>query len=144
MYDTVVVATDGSTSVERAVTVAADLAGRFEAELHAVYVLDRRSYQDAPDEMQSEVRGSLEQRGEEALEALEGRVGNGTVTTAIREGRPPEEIVGYAREVDADVVATGTRGRHGEGRFILGSVAEEVVRMAPMPVLTVRRLSEGE
>jgi nucleotide-binding universal stress UspA family protein len=144
MYDTVVVATDGSTSVERAVTVAADLARRFEAELHAVYVLDRRSYQDAPDEMQSEVRGSLERRGEEALEGLEERIGNGSVTTAIREGRPPEEIVGYAREVDADVVATGTRGRHGEGRFILGSVAEEVVRMAPMPVLTVRRLSEEE
>lgn len=144
MYDTVVVATDGSTSVERAVTVAADLARRFEADLHAVYVLDRRSYQDAPDDMEADLRGSLEERGEDALETLADRVGNGTVTTAIREGRPPEEIVGYAREVEADVVATGTRGRHGEGRFILGSVAEEVVRMAPMPVLTVRRLSDGE
>jgi nucleotide-binding universal stress UspA family protein len=144
MYDTVVVATDGSESVERAVTVAADLARRFEAELHALYVLDERSYRDAPEEMRSELKASIERRGEEALADLENRVGDGTVRTAIREGRPADRIVTYAREVGADVVATGTRGRHGEGRFILGSVAEEVVRMAPMPVLTVRRLSEEE
>jgi nucleotide-binding universal stress UspA family protein len=144
MYDTVVVATDGSESVERAVTVAADLARRFEAELHALYVLDERSYRDAPEEMRSELKMSIERRGEEALANLEDRVGDATVRTAIREGRPADRIVTYAREVGADVVATGTRGRHGEGRFILGSVAEEVVRMAPMPVLTVRRLSEEE
>jgi len=62
------------------------------------------------------------------------------VTTAVREGRPPAEISQYARDVDADVVATGTRGRHGENRFFIGSVAERVVRTCPVPVLTVRQL----
>ncbi|MFC6724764.1 universal stress protein, partial [Halobium palmae] len=50
----------------------------------------------------------------------------------------------YAREEDADLVATGTRGRHGENRFLIGSVAERVVRTCPVPVLTVRQLDESE
>jgi nucleotide-binding universal stress UspA family protein len=91
--------------------------------------------------MHDEFRESQYDRAERVLADLVDRVGD-DVTTAVREGRPPEEVVGYAREVGADVVATGTRGRHGEGRFILGSVAEEVVRTAPMPVLTVRRLAD--
>jgi len=146
MYDTVVVATDGSTSVERAVTVAADLAHRFEADLHALYVVDERAFADAPAAMEGDLRAAVEERGDRALADVEDRVAtvDGSVTTAVREGRPAEEIVAHAREVDADVVATGTRGRHGEGRFVLGSVAEAVVRTAPMPVLTVRRLADEE
>jgi hypothetical protein len=38
----------------------------------------------------------------------------------------------------------GTRGRHGENRFLIGSVAEQVVRSCPMPVLTVRQLASDE
>ena len=38
----------------------------------------------------------------------------------------------------------GTRGRHGEHSFLLGSVAESVVRRCPTPVLTVRQLDEDE
>jgi nucleotide-binding universal stress UspA family protein len=60
--------------------------------------------------------------------------------TVVRVGRPTERIIGYAEEVDADAVATGTRGRHGEHSFLLGSVAERVVRRCPVPVLTVRQL----
>lgn len=65
------------------------------------------------------------------------------MTVAVREGRPAAEISNYAREVDADAVAMGTRGRHGENRFLIGSVAERVVRTCPVPVLTVRQLEEG-
>lgn len=147
MYDTAVVATDGSDSVQRAVTVATDLARRFEADLHALYVVEERTVEDAPESLREDVRETVEERGKRALATVEAqaeRTGTGSVTTAVREGRPAAEIVDYAREVEADMVATGTRGRHGAGRFVLGSVAEEVVRTAPMPVLTVRRLAEGE
>jgi nucleotide-binding universal stress UspA family protein len=41
-------------------------------------------------------------------------------------------------------VALGTRGRHGENRLLLGSVAEAVVRACPVPVLTVRQLAADE
>jgi nucleotide-binding universal stress UspA family protein len=42
------------------------------------------------------------------------------------------------------MVAMGTRGRHGENRFLVGSVAEQVVRTCPVPVLTVRQLAADE
>jgi nucleotide-binding universal stress UspA family protein len=62
----------------------------------------------------------------------------------VREGRPASEIDAYARSVDADLVAMGTRGRHGENRFLIGSVAERVVRTCPVPVLTVRQLTDED
>ena len=139
MIDTVVLATDGSESVGRAVAVAVDLAERFEATVHALYVVDTGEVESAPDTVREEVREALHEQGEAALADI-GDTTGGEVHTAIREGRPAAEICSYAREVDADVVATGTRGRHGENRFLIGSVAERVVRTCPRPVLTVRQL----
>ena len=66
------------------------------------------------------------------------------VTGGVREGRPADEISEYAREIDADLVTVGTRGRHGENRFLVGSVAERVVRSCPVPVLTVRQLDDAD
>ncbi len=47
-------------------------------------------------------------------------------------------ILGYAKENDIDLIVMGTHGRRGLGHLFLGSVAEEVVRLAPCPVLTIR------
>lgn len=52
-------------------------------------------------------------------------------------GRPAQEIVGLARREAYDLVVLGTHGRTGVGHLLLGSVAEEVVRLAPCPVLTL-------
>lgn len=139
MFDTVVVATDGSASVERAIVVALDLAERFDAAVHALYVVDAGEVESSPDAVRDEVRSALETQGEDAIEGVVDRTDR-EVTAALREGRPPAVISEYAREVDADVVAAGTRGRHGENRFLVGSVAERVVRTCPVPVLTVRQL----
>ncbi|MFB6105139.1 MAG: universal stress protein [Halobacteriaceae archaeon] len=143
MIETVVIATDGSASVERAVTVAIDLADRFDAAVHALYVIEEGELASAPDQLADDLRVALEEQGAAATHAVEAQTDR-LVTTAVREGRPAQEIATYAREVDADVVATGTRGRHGENRFLIGSVAERVVRTCPAPVLTVRHLDEDE
>jgi nucleotide-binding universal stress UspA family protein len=60
-----------------------------------------------------------------------------TVTTAIAVGTPATEIVNYARAHDADLVVLGTHGRGAISRFMLGSVAERVIRQAPCAVLVV-------
>lgn len=143
MFDTVVIATDGSESVKRSVDVALDLAERFDAAVHALYVLDAGEVESSPDQLRTELQEALEKQGETALEAVESATER-NVETAVREGRPAAEITNYAREVDADMVATGTRGRHGENRFLIGSVAERVVRTCPVPVLTVRQLDEDD
>ena len=139
MFDTVVVATDGSRSVQRAIDVATDLSGRFGADIHAVSVIDAGEVDASPEQLRAELETALETHADAALATVEERTGPG-ITTAIREGRPAPEICEYARDVDADLIVSGTRGRHGENRLLLGSVAERLVRTAPVPVLTVRQL----
>ncbi|MFB6155109.1 MAG: universal stress protein, partial [Haloferacaceae archaeon] len=137
MFETIVIATDGSQSVTRAVRVALDIADRFDSEVHALYVVDAGEVESSPERLREEMRDALHERAADALASVTDETARG-VTTAVREGRPATEISDYAREHDADVVAMGTRGRHGENRFLIGSVAERVVRTCPVPVLTVR------
>ncbi|MDZ7745112.1 MAG: universal stress protein [Halobacteriales archaeon] len=139
MFDTVVIATDGSTSGRRAVTAALDVARRFEASVHALYVVDETQMNGLPEDVHDEVRTALESQADESLDAVESAADQ-PVTVAVREGDPATEIIDYAEDTDADMVATGTRGRHGEHSFVVGSVAETVVRDCPVPVLTVRQL----
>jgi nucleotide-binding universal stress UspA family protein len=56
----------------------------------------------------------------------------------LAEGNPPSEILRVAEETGADLIVMGTHGRTGLARLLMGSVAEQVVRRAPCPVLTVK------
>ena len=60
-----------------------------------------------------------------------------SATALIREGEVADEIVRAAEESNADLVVMATHGYSGWKKFILGSVTEKVVRIAPMPVLTI-------
>ncbi len=144
MFEKVVVATDGSESGERAIDVGLDLADRFDAQVHAVTVLDTSEVDSAPEELREEYRAALESQAETALDSFTQRTGEMPITTAVREGRAAPEIRAYASEVEADLIVSGTRGRHGEHRPLLGSVAEHLVRQSTVPVLTVRQLGDGE
>lgn len=148
MFDTIVVATDGSDSVSRAVDVAIEAAARFDSTVHALYVVDTAEIESSPAAVRDELRTTLTDRGTHALDAITDTAATAddrlTVTTAVREGQPATEVVTYAEAVDADLVVTGTRGRHGEDRFLIGSVAESIVRTCPVPVLTVRRLTDED
>ena len=56
----------------------------------------------------------------------------------LRQGRPASEIITVAKGVGCELIVMGTHGRTGLRRVLLGSVAEDVLRHAPCPVLTVR------
>jgi len=58
----------------------------------------------------------------------------------VRVGHPPDEIIAEAEEWDADLLVLGTHGRTGASRFLIGSVAESVVRDAPCDVLVIPNL----
>ncbi|MFC6976692.1 universal stress protein [Halomicroarcula sp. GCM10025709] len=60
------------------------------------------------------------------------------ITTAIEIGRPARSILDYADEHDIEHILMGSHGREGVSRLVLGSVAERVVRGAPIPVTIVR------
>jgi len=133
MFETVVVATDGSASVERAVGAAGSLAAAFDADLHALSVVTP--------ETDAVGRGRTSRSEAEAAVERIADAADRTVTTALREGPPETAITSHAEAVEADVVVMGTRGRGGEG-FHLGSVAEHVVERCPVPVMTVRSRSD--
>jgi nucleotide-binding universal stress UspA family protein len=60
------------------------------------------------------------------------------VDLSLKEGDPAAEIVRLAQEAPADLIVMGTHGRSGLGRLLMGSVAEQVVRKAPCPVVTMK------
>ena len=133
MYETILVATDGSSSANRAVDDAIDIASTFDADLHAISVVDTSRYGDSMLSGTEGVIDELRERAAEVLEDVETRA-DVDVTTEHRQGRPHEEIGEYTDAIDADLVVLGNRGL-GAGDQI-GSTAERVVRYVDRPVLT--------
>ena len=94
----------------------------------------------------TEAGGYTTQRYEQEIDAAEGMLADvidsipdgKTVETEIRYGRPAHEIVSVAEEMDVDAAVMGSHGRDGAKRLLLGSIAESVVRRAPVPVTVVR------
>lgn len=139
MYDSLLVATDGSDDASSATEHAIGLAAQLEATLYGIAVLETRTaYDNAivdPDEAQRRLR----ERAEESLDALE-RVATEAgvpVETTLRSGAPHEEIVAYADERDIDAIVLGARGRSEFKGALLGSTVDGVTRLAKRPVLIV-------
>ncbi len=145
MYDDILVPTDGSPAAAAAIDHAVDLAERYGARLHALYVVDATAFAsvDAGSEM---VVDALEQEGEQAVEVVreQGEAAGLEVQTTIVSGTAYRSIIDYIEAEGVDLVVMGTHGRRGVERFLLGSVTERVVRSADVPVLTVREGEEEE
>ncbi|WP_254764357.1 universal stress protein [Natrinema marinum] len=133
MYETILIATDGSDSAERATDHALDLASRFDADLHALYVVDTQRYGGSMVSDADAITADLEERGRELLDDIASRA-DVDVTTEIRSGRPSQLIGEYADEIDAELVVIGNRGLGSGGE--IGSTAERVVRYVDRPVIT--------
>jgi nucleotide-binding universal stress UspA family protein len=66
-----------------------------------------------------------------------------TVIHRLEEGNPVQEILRVAQAAQADLIVMGTHGRRGLRRLLMGSVAEQVMRNAGCPVMTVRSAIPG-
>jgi nucleotide-binding universal stress UspA family protein len=143
---TILLPTDGSEGAEAAVAHAVSLAQAYDATIRVLAVADTKSYGTFTTGGAESVIPALEERCRENVAAareliteLCGEDGDAPpVETAVVRGFPAEEILRYAEEHGADLLVLGTHGRTGVGRVLLGSVAEKVVRTAPVPVVTVR------
>jgi nucleotide-binding universal stress UspA family protein len=80
----------------------------------------------------------VEEAARASLGKLAALIGVAQELTLVREGDPADEILEAARAIDARMIALGTHGRRGLAHILLGSVAEQVMRRSPVPVLTVR------
>jgi nucleotide-binding universal stress UspA family protein len=129
--------TDFSRSSARALAHAIGLARQFEARLELLHVVPSPGsamgggYFPATRELLHQAGSELRQCAGPAI-----RAGVPVVTT-LREGEPGPAIQALAESLPADLVVMGTHGRAGFEYLVLGSVAEQVLRRAPCPVLTV-------
>jgi nucleotide-binding universal stress UspA family protein len=136
-FHTILHPTDFSDRSECAFRVACALARDYNAHLIVLHVdyLPAALYGDVLAAPRPE--GYLE-RLREQLHALRPADPGPRIEYRLNEGHPVPEILGVADEVRADLIVMGTHGRTGLGRLLMGSVAEQVLRKAACPVLTVR------
>lgn len=139
MYDTILVPTDGSEVAGEAASHAMSLADTYDAEVHGLFVADTRMKAISSELTGADAEDVLFDDDHHPADAFEERARSRDVplTAATRVGLPYEEIVDYADEVDADMIAMGTHGRTGLSRFLIGSTTERVLRTASVPVLAV-------
>lgn len=141
MYDTILVPTDGSEGAKAAARHGLNLANAFDSQVQFLSVVDDRTYSSGLEGIDSEAndqREALERQATNALQVLEELADEtpSTYQTAVEHGAPHETILSYADEHDVDLISMGTHGRTGLDRYLLGSVAERVVRTSDIPVLT--------
>jgi universal stress protein A len=135
--NTILCATDFSTSSEYAFRLAASLAEDHKARLVILHVAEAPHaslYKGVPVSRQLDEQ---EREQQEKLDALQPPAGVAVERRMVL-GDPGEEILKIANELKADLIVMGTHGRTGLRRMVTGSVAERVLRHAPCPVLAVK------
>ncbi len=140
-YRNMVIATDGSENTQRAISYGIEIAKLSGATVHALYVVDTSSFSSIPmDAGWEEMYGILRKEGEKAIFEVKerGEAAGVEVREVLWEGHPSTEIINFAENNDIDLIVMGTLGKTGLDRFLLGSVAEKVVRNSKVPVLVVR------
>lgn len=136
-------ATDGSHSSEKAVDFAIDLAKQLQAELTFIHVVtpteddvshtyfwDSNILNAADEQIQRELHDAMQRAHQKGLESV--------FCTTVAGHHIATEIVNYAEANAYDHLITGSVGRSGVSRVILGSIAEQVISKAHCPVTVVR------
>lgn len=139
----ILVPVDFSEYALEASRVAVEWGRLFDAQVDLLHVLTKNSeFALSAEDPQapSEADGGLEARARRALLAMRKNMNalNVPIDTHVQAGSATDTIHEFVEAQDADFVVMSTHGRTGMERFLLGSVAETVVRSVPCPVLTVR------
>jgi nucleotide-binding universal stress UspA family protein len=139
MYDTLLLATDGSSDAEAALDHAIEVATATGATLHVVSVVETRTAYDNAIIDPEEVRENLAADAEAALEEARSVATDAGVEcrTAVLEGPPPKRILERAAETGADAIVVGATGRSGFKRLVLGGTAEKLLEASPVPVIVI-------
>lgn len=142
MYKRILVPFDGSETSTRALVAALQLARESTGRVRIIHVLDELAYLSGY-EYTGAVLESARRWADECLsKAME--IARSTGVPAERKlleapgRRLGDSVAEEARGWQADLVVVGTHGRRGIGRALMGSGAEQVIRLAPVPVLAVR------
>jgi nucleotide-binding universal stress UspA family protein len=138
MYEDILLPFDGSDGAAEVLHHAAEIAHWADATIKVLYVAD--TTRDSVTVVETQVVDALVQEGEDVVsEAAKTLTTLGVdYDTDVVQGNPAPTIVEYAERHDYDLVVIPTHGREGVSRYLAGSVAEKVVRLSSVPVLTAR------
>jgi nucleotide-binding universal stress UspA family protein len=147
MFQTILVALDGSDHANHALSVALDLADKYTAKLvlltvfHSTYfpvvepsvevIMAQEAYLQSQRTHSQRLLTEAAQRVRQSHPDLD-------VTTTLVEGRPADKIIETAQQESSDLIVMGSRGVGGIRQLVLGSVSDRVADSAPCPVLIVR------
>jgi nucleotide-binding universal stress UspA family protein len=138
------VPTDFEHTSAHALTYARELARLFNAKIHILHAVDdvfalpggTEGALSAFPRLQRQLQETAHTQIEQLMTEEERKAG--TRAVVVTSPTPAQSVVDYARDAHIDLIVMGTHGRGGAPAFLIGSVAERVVRTAPRPVLTVR------
>ncbi len=146
---TILFPTDFSRCADQALTHAVYLAEKYQAALHLLHVVTL--FEDQPGVLSDELAETealvkkLEEKAESELQNVVNTHGSDDmeiVTNQKRAISAAPAILEYASKNGIDLIVMGTHGRRGIEHLLLGSAAEEVVRLADCPVFTIRESEE--
>ncbi len=149
MYKRILVPVDGSETSNKALVTALQFARDFGGRVRLVHVVEELTYVTGfdPSGYSGELATVMREAGERILAgglaiAQSAGVEADSMLFDKPDERLAETVADAARRWNADLIVAGTHGRRGLGRVLMGSGAEQIVRLAPVPVLVVR-LPEG-
>ena len=137
----VLFATDFSATSDAALPYAAAICRRFGSTLHTVHVLSDASILMMSGGVDYVSLGTIyddaQNEAKERLAQISDRMEGLPCRNYVRHGQVWKNLASIIEENDIDLIVVGTHGRKGLGKLLLGSVAEDILRHAPCPVLTV-------
>ncbi|MGD2247109.1 MAG: universal stress protein [Candidatus Methanofastidiosia archaeon] len=142
MYEKILIATDGSEPSQKAEDHGLQLAHELGASVTVLYVAEityaPQPIPGSPPILLEEQTEKLKEAGQKIVNSVKetGKDKGVQVTPVVMVGHPANEIINHAKT--HDLVVVGTLGGSGITHLLMGSVAEKVVRHAPVPVLVVR------
>jgi nucleotide-binding universal stress UspA family protein len=135
----ILIAHDGSKSSEKALKQAFEIADKFGSSVTVISVVPELYLTELMEMDRLRILETLTEEAQKILDKIKTKTaGSRPVKTIVAQGNPAEEILETAKKLKADLIVTGSHGRHGAQKFLLGSVSSKIVDHAPCTVLVVK------
>lgn len=141
MFKKIIVAIDGSEASKKALSVAVDESKAWNAELHAIYVIETGLLSSIPiDNTIEAIYGLLENEGEHIMDFCRTKAEEAGIAFVkhIAQGHAGNEILKAAEKEGVDLIVLGSHGKSEIDQFLLGSVTTYVVRHSKISTMVVR------
>ena len=146
MYQRILVPVDGSDTSNKALVAALQMARESGGRVRLIHVVEQLAYLTGYEQYggySGELVSAMREAGAKVLDdAMAIARSAGSEADSLLCDKPGERlaevVADAAREWNADLVVVGTHGRRGFGRMLLGSGAEQILRLSPLPVLVIR------